>query len=232
MAVMGWDEAMREIYFLSGLGADERVYQRLKYEGYQPKYIAWITPERKETIEEYALRLSKQIEGDRPILVGLSFGGMIAIEIAKFREVERIILISSIKNDQEMPPYFRVLKWVPLHRVFPFRLGMILGIRIAYLLFGTETVEERQLFKEILNSTDTIFFRWAIGQVVNWVHTEKVENLYHIHGNRDRVFPLRFLQSVDAVVEKGGHFMIFNRSLEISSLLENLISQISNVAQS
>ena len=38
--------AEREIYFISGLGADWRVFQRLQLEGYRPVHILWQRPDR------------------------------------------------------------------------------------------------------------------------------------------------------------------------------------------
>ena len=97
------ENSLKDIYCVSGLGADERVFQKLKLEGYQPIHIRWVEPENKESITDYAKRLTEQIKSDEPILIGLSFGGIIAIEIAKQINTKKVILISSTKNQQEVP---------------------------------------------------------------------------------------------------------------------------------
>ncbi|MDY7021951.1 MAG: alpha/beta hydrolase, partial [Cyanobacteriota bacterium] len=111
---------LKDVYFISGLGADKRVFRRLKTEGYQPVHIDWIEPEKGESISDYAQRLATQIKSENPILVGLSFGGLIAVEMAKHLNPEKVILISSAKNHTEVPPYFKLFRWFPIHRIFPF----------------------------------------------------------------------------------------------------------------
>jgi hypothetical protein len=44
------------------------------------------------------------------------------------------------------------------------------------------------------------------------------ENLVHIHGERDRVFPFGH-RSAHLVVTDGGHLMVLNRAQELSQLL-------------
>ncbi|HCF62788.1 MAG TPA: hypothetical protein DEU93_00310, partial [Chitinophagaceae bacterium] len=69
-------------YCISGLGADERIFCNLHFpEALEPVYLKWIKPEPNETLEQYAMRLSEKIEGDEPfVLIGLSLGGMLALE--------------------------------------------------------------------------------------------------------------------------------------------------------
>ncbi|MBK7885618.1 MAG: hypothetical protein IPJ81_18875 [Chitinophagaceae bacterium] len=71
------------IYCISGLGADERVFTKINIEGYQLKVIPWLTPLRNETLPQYATRMRSNIEEENPVMMGLSFGGMVSIEIAK-----------------------------------------------------------------------------------------------------------------------------------------------------
>ncbi len=50
-----------KLYAISGLGADQRVFQFLTLE-YELFPIDWITPIQNETIEDYAIRLPKIID--------------------------------------------------------------------------------------------------------------------------------------------------------------------------
>jgi hypothetical protein len=61
------------IYLISGLGADESVFQNLDFGKYTPQYIKWIEPQKDETLQGYALRLSKQIQAQKPIILGVIF---------------------------------------------------------------------------------------------------------------------------------------------------------------
>ena len=100
---------MYHIYLFSGLGADERVFQKLDFSNLQTTFIEWIEPLKNEGVENYVKRIIPQIKHPNPILIGLSFGGLIAIEVAKEITTEKVILIASAKNNKEIPFYFRLL---------------------------------------------------------------------------------------------------------------------------
>lgn len=217
------EKATKDIYFVSGLGADERVFQLLKIEGYRPIHIRWIEPHRSEPIEQYAQRLSAQIVSNKPIIIGLSFGGLIAIEIAKHLPVEKVILISSAKTSAEIPPYFKIFRWFPIHRIFPLKQLLNFTYGLVCWLFSLESTNECQMLRGILTDTDARFLRWALHQVVIWRNAVIPDGAYHVHGTSDRIFP-RFFVKPDYSLEAGGHFMVMNRATQISALLERIMS--------
>lgn len=218
------EKALKDVYFVSGLGTDERVFRLLKCEGYQPVHIHWVQPERGETIQDYAKRLTAQIHGDRPIIVGLSFGGIMAVEIAKQIETEKVILISSTKTCCEVPFYFKMFRWFPIHRVFPFKSMLWAEYCLAYWFFSINTVDERQMLKAILLDIDPQFLKWSFHKVVTWKNDVIPDNLQHIHGSSDRIFLMRFVKPDFILLEKGGHLMVMNQAAEVSNLLEKLLS--------
>ena len=217
------ENALKNIYCVSGLGADERVFQKLKFQGYQPIHICWVEPKPRESIAEYAQRLTAQIKSERPILVGLSFGGIIAVEMAKQIDTEKVILISSTKDEREVPFYFKIFRWLPIYQILPARLMLLFGRLFASWFFSLETVAERKLFKAILFDTNARFFKWAIHQVVTWKNELIPQNIYHIHGESDRIFPFRYVRE-DFSVENGGHFMIMNRAELVSNLIQKIVN--------
>ncbi len=104
-----------QIFFLSGLGADKTVFQFLDLRPYETVFINWIPPIKNEPLRDYALRLKDSFIPDDAILVGLSFGGMLATEIAKEYPLIKTFLISSSKTKFELPAYYRTGKYFPLH---------------------------------------------------------------------------------------------------------------------
>ena len=110
---------MKNIYVISGLGADERVFYKTNFGNNNVTHIHWVTPLHNETIEAYALRLCTHIHHETPILVGLSFGGMVAMEVAKHIATEKIILISSAKTKHELPKFYRIVGKLNLHKLIP-----------------------------------------------------------------------------------------------------------------
>ncbi|HEY5039439.1 MAG TPA: hypothetical protein VIJ93_10240, partial [bacterium] len=73
------------LYFISGLGADKRVFQKLIIpESFIIHYVEWIPVFPEESLSQYCEKLISQINRAEPfILIGLSFGGVIAIEMSK-----------------------------------------------------------------------------------------------------------------------------------------------------
>ena len=72
-----------KVYFISGLGADYRVFSLLELSFCEPVFIGWIKPQPNESLPHYAARLLEQIPETSPIIVGISFGGMLVTEMAR-----------------------------------------------------------------------------------------------------------------------------------------------------
>lgn len=211
------------IYLFSGLGADERVFQKLTFPGYTVTVIQWVTPVEGESMPQYAERLLPQITVSYPILIGLSFGGMMAIEVAKLMATTQVVLISSAKQRTEIPFYFRLAGRLRLHRLLPTRL-MKRATILSYCFFGAQSTEDRQLLKAILADTDPRFLKWAINTIIHWSNLEVSEKIQHIHGTNDRILPVQFV-SCQYTVKGCGHLMVFNRSDEVQDILNTILGQ-------
>ncbi|HTL80424.1 MAG TPA: alpha/beta hydrolase, partial [Bacteroidia bacterium] len=112
----------QRIYFISGLGADERVFQNLEFSLIEPVFIKWITPSIDETLASYAERLSKIIPENDPNIIGLSFGGMLSVEIAKTHPEGKVLIISAAKNKREIPYDYRVAGKTRIQNLLPMRI--------------------------------------------------------------------------------------------------------------
>ncbi len=207
----------KEIYIFSGLGADERVFQRIDFSDFSVTYIKWVIPNKTHTIEEYATRLIKQITTTKPTLIGLSFGGLMAIEVAKQMEVEKVILIASAKTNKEIPFYFRFAGTFGFHKFLPTKLLKSSNF-LTNWFFGTTSISDKQILKQVLHDTDTTFLKWAIDKITRWKNQTLVKNTFHVHGTSDRIFPFVFVKC-DVSIKKGGHLMTLNRAGELSAIL-------------
>jgi pimeloyl-ACP methyl ester carboxylesterase len=79
------------VYFISGLGADEKVFQFLRLDSIQQIHIKWLKTDPIEGLRAYASRLTAQIDTSQEvILIGVSFGGLIAQEIGNSFPVSRL----------------------------------------------------------------------------------------------------------------------------------------------
>jgi len=208
---------LSKIYIFSGLGVDKRVFDNIDFGNLDVEFIDWIEAFENESLENYALRISEKITNENPILIGLSFGGMLAIEISKIIKVKKLILIASAKNRNELPEVYRIAGKLKLNKLIP---NSILKHQnfITNWLFGIESEKEKQLFKSILIDTDSKFLKWAINEIVNWKNEISPENCIHIHGNNDRIIPIKNIEA-DFVIENGGHFITVNKANEIEKII-------------
>lgn len=211
----------RHIYCISGLGADERVFSKFFFPGYEIHFIKWITPEKKESVEAYAKRLLSQIDHSNPVLIGLSFGGIMCIEISRHIKTELIIIISSIKSKAEMPLWMRLSGRLRLNRLFPMRSFKLIEPLENYNL-GVSTRAEKAMVKDYRKNLDVKYANWAVNAILNWKNKTVPENLYHIHGDADRIFSIKKIKP-DYTVHKGGHLMILDKSDEINKCISLLL---------
>ena len=210
------------IYIISGLGADKRMFQNFSFEGYNVIHIDWIFPLENETLQNYALRISENIKDEKAFLSGLSFGGIISVEISKIKKFKKVFLLSSAKTKFEIPFYYRFLGKLNLLRIIPSSILKRLN-SLTYLVFGAKTNFEKNLLKNIIKNTDKHFLKWALHQIMNWKNENYSENIVHIQGDSDLILPHNFIK-YDYLIKGGTHFMTLNQSKEIETIIiENLL---------
>jgi len=109
------------VYFISGLGADERVFQKLQLPiDWKLKHIVWDKISDKENLKSYCLKLSKQINIQEEFyLVGVSFGGIVAIEFSKIINPKKIVIISSISSQKQLPKFYKVVNFFKVQNIVP-----------------------------------------------------------------------------------------------------------------
>ncbi len=212
---------MKNIYIFTGLGADERVFHKINFENYNAIHVKWITPLMNESIEAYALRLTEQITTNNPILVGLSFGGMMVVEVAKHITTEKIILVSSSKNKNEIPFYYKLAGKIRLHKIIQAKF-LVKANKITNKVFSVRTSEDKKIISSMMGASDVNFLNWAIDKIVNLKNEVVHKNLIHIHGTADRILPMAFVKA-DIVIKGGTHLMIMNRADEVQQKILDAI---------
>ncbi len=210
-------------YFISGLGADKKAFQKIKLPDlYEPVYLDWITPEKDESLSNYARRFASLIKNDDAfILIGLSFGGMLACEIAKLRRPMKTIIISSLASSAELPWYFKRAGKIGLHKAVPVKL-MRAGTIFKNLL-GANTKEDKAIIINYAKSADPDLVRWSLHAIFNWDHPERSPDIVHVHGSNDLTLPLKYTRP-DFVIKGGGHLMVFNKADEVNRILTQVLS--------
>ncbi|HXS36762.1 MAG TPA: alpha/beta hydrolase [Flavipsychrobacter sp.] len=208
---------MKSIYCISGLGADHRIFKKLSIKNAELIHIPWLKYDKNESVSHYAEKLSAKIPGDNPTILGLSFGGMLAVEIAKGRATEKIFLISSSKTANELPRLKGFLKFIIQSNLLPAGFFTIPN-RIIFKRFGADTKEKRELLADILKDTDGGFVKWALRALLSWDNSTYPGNVTHIHGTTDRILPSELVHP-DYWIEKGTHMMVYDRADEIGNII-------------
>ena len=199
------------VYFMPGLAASSSIFERiaLPVDGFEMILLEWELPLNNESLSEYAERISKKVTHENPVLIGVSFGGILVQEMAQFLDVRKIIIISSVKSNLEFPTAFKVAKTTKAYKLFP--TNLISNIEnLALFSFGNKVKKRIDLYEKFLSVRDKKYLDWAIEKVILWDRTEIVNNVIHIHGDADEVFPIKNIER--CIVVKGGtHIMIISK---------------------
>ncbi|HTD98912.1 MAG TPA: alpha/beta hydrolase [Mucilaginibacter sp.] len=213
---------MSRIFLIPGLGADTRIYKDIDLQGNEAVNVNWIEPDKSDTLPSYAQKLiDKYHITPHSIVIGNSLGGMIAIEIANKIDLDKVILISSIKTADEAPLNFKLFKYLPLYKIVPARLITSMGFIIRFA-FGKMSKNHQDMFVSMLRNTSAKFVKWAIGAILHWDNQTIPKNVYHITGDKDKVFPYKRIKGA-TIIKGGTHIMIFNRAKEINSWLKEIL---------
>lgn len=207
-------------YLVPGLGADARVFHRLRLPG-PATVLPWLLPRSPaEPLAHYAARLAELVPPSLPCwLVGVSFGGVVAQEIGRLRPLARVVLISSIGSPAELPLVLRLAGKLGLHRLMPFGLLARLP-HLARWFFGTRGRHEYQLLSQILRDTDPAFARWATAQLLTW-RGPGLATAVRLHGTHDRLLPARRAR-IEYPLAGAGHFGIVSHARQVSAVLQQL----------
>ena len=215
-----------KIYQVSGLGANEKVFKYLQLNtDFELVNLPWIQPEKGESLEHYSERMAEKINPDEDfILMGLSFGGIIAQEMNRFLDPKLNILISTVKSREELPLYMKLSSRTNLHKLVPPKF-ITSDNGISYTLFRKMYSAKMPDLKEFFEFRDPYYLKWSMDRIVNWENNVEMKNYIHFHGDKDIVFP--FSKIRDAVkIESGTHVMIMVKAKKLSKLinleLENL----------
>ncbi len=208
------------IYCIPGMAASTAIFERINLPKpqYQIHYLPWLPPLKNETISDYSLRMSKKITHESPVLLGVSFGGIIAQEINKHVAVCKTIVISSVLHESDFPLYMKIAKKTRLYKLLPLQLLARPSV-LMRLLFLKKSNQKEKLFKKYMSVTDSKYLSWAIHCMLHWQQTQQLKNVLHIHGKKDIVFPVKNCSNKPVLVENGTHIMIVSRYKKINELL-------------
>lgn len=200
------------IYCVPGLAADVSIfkYLQLPETEFVLHTIAWKIPKPKETMASYAARMCDEITHENPILLGVSFGGIMVQEMSNYLNVKKVVIVSSVKSRQELPTRMRVIAALRLYKLLP--TSLVAKVKDwRKVAIGDFAKKRAELYQEFLGVRDKRYLNWAIKHMVSWNQDIPDPKVLHIHGNQDIILPITKITNCE-IVPDGTHIMIVNRA--------------------
>ncbi|RKT00154.1 alpha/beta fold hydrolase [Flavobacterium sp. 123] len=211
------------VYLMPGLAASSAIFERIEFPvaTFEIVLLEWEIPLYNETLPDYAKRISAKITHPNPVLIGVSFGGILVQEMAAFVQARKVIIISSVKSNLEFPRRMKIAKTTKAYKLIP--MSLILNLEnLAKFSFGGKINQRIKLYEKYLSVRDIKYLEWAVEKVILWDRTVIDERVIHLHGDNDDVFPIKYIQK--CIVVKGGtHIMILSKYKWLNANLPNII---------
>ena len=214
-----------KLVFLPGLGADARLFEAQRRAFPTLEVPRWLAPPDQEPLERFAARMASGVAPDAVLyLGGVSFGGMVALEMARHLRPRGVFLIGSCSNPGELPTYTRFLGRAL--RIFPARISKAPDkIRpLLRLKFGAATKEHEELLFQMLLDTPISFLRWGCRAILDWKPAGPPPvPVWRIHGAADHLIPASLVRA-DRVVEGAGHLVNLTHPQEVERFIREHVS--------
>ena len=207
---------------MPGMGANPKIFEYLKFPAlYEIVFLSWIPPLEKESLSNYAKRMSEFVKHKNPILIGVSFGGILVQEMTRYIKCDKVIIISSIKSRDELSGSMKISSVLGLHRLIPSYL--IRNIEsLVHLFYGSKMKEKFLLYRKYFTVRDPDYILWAINCIVNWRGIIIEDKLIHIHGNLDKIFKIKRIKHPYIKIN-GDHAIIITRHEWFTNFLSKKI---------
>jgi pimeloyl-ACP methyl ester carboxylesterase len=216
-----------------GLGADPRMFRQQKRAfGDDLQCPDWLSPHADEPFDGYTRRWAKQLhpdpDDDRPLFLGgVSFGGMVAMQMARHLTTTAVILIGSCRSSAAKPP-----RWQTARR---------LGDMIPRRLFGRRALAAAALWVSVLDrldgphrslmmkmaaDSDPEHIRWSGHACADWDFDSGQDPgfppVHQIHGRLDAIIPL-YPGDPDTVIPDGRHLIHFSHRHTVNRYIMDVL---------
>jgi pimeloyl-ACP methyl ester carboxylesterase len=215
---------LTRLVLLPGLGADAALFDPQRAAFPDLEVPAWPDPHPGETLPAFAARVAERVEpGDGLVLGGVSFGGMVALEMARVLRPRAVVLIASCTSGAAIRGPMRVLgrAWCRVPK--PLLKGSPAVAPLLAWGFGAETAEGRALMRHFLETRSPAFVQWGLRALLAWAPTVGPGcPVYHVHGGADRLIPASRV-SANRVIPGGGLLVNVTHADEVNAFLREVL---------
>ncbi|MDP2068080.1 MAG: alpha/beta hydrolase [Lutibacter sp.] len=209
------------IYFVPGLAASPEIFEFLQFsDEFELHFLEWLIPlSAYEPIDAYAKRMSDLVLEVNPVLIGVSFGGIMVQEMSKHLQPKKTIIISSVKSRSELSKALKFIQKTKIYELFPSK--MVENIEMfSFFAFGNTSKTRLILYKKYFSVRDRKYLKWSIYNVLYWKQTKPLENILHIHGTADAIFSFKYIKGC-IPIKNGTHIMVINKAKTISKIISD-----------
>jgi hypothetical protein len=153
------------------------------------------------------------------ILGGVSFGGMLAYEMARYLKPAAVVLIASCRRRESLRPSHvkarGLLRWTPVQAWWVAKLVSDPVMRIMH----RRSAAKRKMLVTMFKESDSRFMHWVLQAILDWESTPLAGvPVFQIHGGRDIIIPARRVKA-DLMIPGGGHMINVSRAEEVNAFI-------------
>ena len=209
-------------YFFPGMGVSSKMYYHQSALPFEKVFFDWMKPLQGENLVSYASRYIEKIDLTKEVnLVGTSFGGVVAIELAKQIKTKKVVIISSMKNNEQLHFVLKIFRYIPLYKLMPAKKPP-LNRKIISKMFGITTEKDLDFFINMVSEFDFKYIKWCVGQLIRWKNKEILPNVVSIIGDKDLLFQSN-MNNADIVIKGGTHYMVIERFRTVNKHLIDVL---------
>lgn len=213
------------VYFIPGMAAGKEIFGNISLpkERYETHILEWLIPEKNESLKDYSKRMAARIMEPDAILIGVSFGGVVAQEMSLLLKLKKLIIISSVKTRHELPRRMRWSSATGLYKLIPTTL--VLSVEdLTKFAVGPRSRKRLKMYQKYLHVRNKEYLDWALEKMITWDRIRQIDGVVHIQGDKDPVFPVKYINTY-IPISGGTHIMILNKAPEITQQLIQIIEQ-------
>ena len=212
---------LMKLYIISGLGANEKVLAKLTFAtGIEPVHIPWLIPEKDEDFHHYIRRMANGIDDSEEFyLMGYSFGGILVQEIHRLKPAKKIVILGSIRCDQEKSKLIKAGEMTNLVKYIPRQMfGSSSSILYMFLkkIFDSKNANLLEYFQV----KDPYYLKWSIDKVARWKF-DRLPDVVQILAEKDIVFPIKNSEP-DFVIKNATHLFPITKAKQVSDILKTI----------
>ena len=217
------------VYLMPGLAASSTIFEYidLPADTFEIHKLEWLMPNESESLDHYAARVADLVTLPNPVLIGVSFGGIIVQEMARHLHVRKTIIISSIKSKEELPSIMKFAKATSSYKLLPIATFLKVENTLRKYPLGNHINGRLELYEKYLSVRDPEYLKWSIDKIIHWNRAEADPNVVHINGDADEIFAAKNIKEY-IKVEGGTHIMIINRYKWFNENLPRIILEDTN----